>query len=54
MARNDGVDRTIVRNHDLKTPEDVAKIQEHNERQKDKYSNERTFQGSDSGLCGDV
>ena len=35
MARNDGVDRTIVRNHDLKTPEDVAKIQEHNERQKD-------------------
>ena len=40
MARNDGVDRTIVRNHDLKTPEDVAKIQEHNERQKDKYSNQ--------------
>lgn len=40
MARNDGVDRTIVRNHDLKTPGDVAKIQEHNERQKDKYSNQ--------------
>lgn len=40
MARNDGVDRTIVRNHDLKTPEDVAKIQEHNEHQKDKYSNQ--------------
>lgn len=40
MARNDGVDRTIVRNHDLKTPEDVAKIQEHNERQKDKYRNQ--------------
>ena len=40
MARNDGIDRTIVRNHDLKTPEDVAKIQEHNERQKDKYSNQ--------------
>lgn len=40
MARNDGVDRTIVRNHDLKTPEDVAKVQEHNERQKDKYSNQ--------------
>ena len=40
MARNDGVDRTIVRNHDLKTPEDVAKIQEHNERQNDKYSNQ--------------
>lgn len=40
MARNDGVDRTIVRNHDLKTPEDVAKIQEHNEREKTHYSNQ--------------
>ncbi len=40
MARNDGVDRTIVRNHDLKTPGDVAKIQEHNEREKTHYSNQ--------------
>ena len=64
MARNDGVDRTIVRNHDLKAPGDVAKIQEHNEREKTHYSNqdivsertadERTLQGSDRELCGDV
>lgn len=40
MARNDGVDRTIVRNHDLKAPGDVAKIQEHNEREKTNYSNQ--------------
>ena len=40
MARNDGVDRTIVRNHDLKAPSDVAKIQEHNEREKTLYSNQ--------------
>ena len=40
MARNDGVDRTIVRNHDLKAPGDVAKIQEHNEREKTHYSNQ--------------
>ena len=40
MARNDGVDRTIVRNHDLKAPSDVAKIQEHNEREKTRYSNQ--------------
>ena len=40
MARNDGVDRTIVRNHDLKAPDDVAKIQEHNEREKTSYSNQ--------------
>lgn len=40
MARNDGVDRTIVRNHDLKAPGDVAKIQEHNEREKANYSNQ--------------
>ena len=40
MARNDGVDRTIVRNHDLKAPGDVAKIQEHNEREKTRYSNQ--------------
>lgn len=40
MARNDGVSRTIVRNHDLKAPGDVAKIQEHNEREKTQYSNQ--------------
>ena len=40
MARNDGVSRTIVRNHDLKAPGDVAKIQEHNEREKKYYSNQ--------------
>ena len=40
MARNYGVDRTIVRNHDLKAPGDVAKIQEHNEREKKYYSNQ--------------
>ena len=40
MARNDGVNRTIVRNHDLKAPGDVAKIQEHNEREKTQYSNQ--------------
>ena len=40
MARNDGVDRAIVRNHDLKAPGDVAKIQEHNEREKTHYSNQ--------------
>ena len=40
MARNDGVERTIVRNHDLKAPSDVAKIQEHNEREKTRYSNQ--------------
>ena len=48
MARNDGIDRTVARNQDLETPEDVAKVQEHNEREKDSYSNqdivpERTF-----------
>ena len=29
MARNDGIDRTVVRNQDLPTPDDVEKIQEH-------------------------
>ena len=48
MARNDGIDRTVARNQDLETPADVAKVQEHNEREKDSYSNqdivpERTF-----------
>ena len=40
MARNDGIDRTVARNQDLSTPDDVAKIQEHNEREKDSYSNQ--------------
>ena len=40
MARNDGIDRTVARNQDLETPDDVAKVQEHNERQKDSYSNQ--------------
>ena len=40
MARNDGIDRTVARNQDLGTPEDVAKVQEHNEREKDSYSNQ--------------
>ncbi len=39
MARNDGIDRTLARNQDLETPDDVAKVQEHNEREKDRYSN---------------
>jgi len=40
MARNDGIDRTVARNQDVPTPDDVAKIQEHNEREKDSYSNQ--------------
>jgi hypothetical protein len=40
MARNDGIDRTVARNLDLETPADVAKVQEHNEREKDSYSNQ--------------
>ena len=40
MARNDGIDRTVARNQDLPTPDDVAKIQEHNEREKNSYSNQ--------------
>ena len=40
MARNDGINRTVARNQDLPTPDDVAKIQEHNEREKDSYSNQ--------------
>ena len=34
MARNDGIDRTFARNQDLPTLDDVAKVQEHNEREK--------------------
>ena len=40
MARNDGIDRTVARNQDIKTAADVAKIQEHNEREKNSYSNQ--------------
>ena len=40
MARNDGIDRTVARNQDLETPADVSKVQEHNEREKDSYSNQ--------------
>ena len=34
MARNDGIDRTLARNQDLETSDDVAKVQEHNERKR--------------------
>ena len=40
MARNDGIDRTVARNQDIKTATDVAKIQGHNEREKNSYSNQ--------------
>ena len=40
MARNDGIDRTVARNQDLGNPADVAKVQEHNEREKDSYNNQ--------------
>ena len=40
MARNDGIDRTFARNQALPTLDDVAKVQEHNEREKDSYSNQ--------------
>ena len=40
MARNDGIDHTFARNQDLPTLDDVAKVQEHNEREKDSYSNQ--------------
>ena len=40
MARNDGINRTVARNQDLETLADVAKVQEHNEREKDSYSNQ--------------
>ena len=40
MARNDGINRTVARNQDLETPTDVSKVQEHNEREKDSYSNQ--------------
>ena len=40
MARNDGKDRLVVRNQDVADVDDVAKMQEHNEREKDSYSNQ--------------
>ena len=39
MARNDGVDRTVARNRDLKTHATLQNAQAHNERQKEVYSN---------------
>ena len=48
MARNDGIDRTVARNQDLGNPEDVAKVQEHNEREKDSYSNQDIVPGRTS------
>ena len=38
MARNDGVDRTVVRNRNL-TERQIGDAEKHNERQKDCYSN---------------
>lgn len=40
MARNDGIDRTVARNQDIETADDLAKVQEHNEREKGSYSNQ--------------
>ena len=48
MARNDGIHRTVARNQDLETPADVAKVQEHNEREKDSYSNQDIVPGRTS------
>ena len=48
MARNDGIDRTLARNQDLGNPADVAKVQEHNEREKDSYSNQDIVPGRTS------
>ena len=39
MARNDGVDRTVARNRDLKKSSDIKGAQTHNERQRETYSN---------------
>ena len=39
MARNDGVDRTVARNRDLKKSSTLESSQAHNERQKECYSN---------------
>ena len=40
MARNDGIPRTVARHQDIETTDDLAKVQEHNEREKDSYSNQ--------------
>ena len=40
MARNDGIDRAFARNQDWPTLDEEANIQEHNEREKDSYSNQ--------------
>jgi hypothetical protein len=45
MSRTDGTDCTVARNQDLETPADVAKVQEHNEREKDSYSNQDIGEG---------
>ncbi len=39
MARNDGIDRTVARNRDLKKSATLESAQAHNERQKECYSN---------------
>ena len=39
MARNDGIDRTVARNRDLKKADTIKGAQAHNERQKESYSN---------------
>lgn len=39
MASNDGVDRTVARNRDLKKSDTIKGAQTHNERQKESYSN---------------
>ena len=39
MARNDGIDRTVARNRDLKKSDTIKGAQVHNERQKEIYSN---------------
>ena len=39
MARNDGIDRVSARNKPLKG-DDVSNAQQHNEREKDSYSNQ--------------
>ena len=39
MARNDGINRTVARNRDLKKSDTIKGAQAHNERQKESYSN---------------
>ena len=39
LARNDGVDRTVARNRDLKKSAAIDGAQAHNERKKEIYSN---------------